>query len=460
MEYAIVDIETTGGNAFGSRITEVAIIIHDGKNELHRFESLVNPEMEIPVFVSILTGINQEMVQDAPVFEDIAEEVYHLLKDRIFVAHNVNFDYSFIHHQLELCGLRWTAPKLCTVRLSRKIKPGLPSYSLGNLCTSLQIPLLNRHRAMGDAEATALLFSKLVAWDKNNNIDFMLKKSSREQSLPPHLPKEVFDALPDCTGIYFFHNKSGKIIYVGKALNIKIRVAQHFSGNDIYSKRQNFLKSIYNITYQATGTELIALLKEYMAIKKHWPKYNKALKNEEPRFSLFHYEGTDGYHYLSLGKINRQIQGVKNFYREIDAQNFLRSRMKQYQLDIRFCRFDTTQKPPAHLEAPLPDKTEYNNKVKALIASISLQNEEVLILDKGRKSEEQSVVWIENNQLKRIGYTPQQFEISAILESKDIFEPCSSSFYLMNLIDNYMEKFPEKILNIAQNNYATSVEKP
>ena len=159
-EYAIVDIETTGGNASHSRITEIAIIIHDGTKVIDRWETLVNPQKNIPPAIFALTGITNEMVSDAPVFDAISDKVFELLSDRIFVAHNVNFDYSFVRHELETAGLKWTAKKLCTVRAARKIRPGMLSYSLGRLCKSLDIDLENRHRAGGDADATAILFTK------------------------------------------------------------------------------------------------------------------------------------------------------------------------------------------------------------------------------------------------------------------------------------------------------------
>ena len=177
-EFAIVDIETTGGNASGSRITEIAIIIHNGADIVDRWETLVNPQKEIPLPIFALTGITNEMVHDAPLFDDISEKVFQMLSGRIFVAHNVNFDYSFVRHQLEESGFRWTARKLCTVRAARKISPGLASYSLGNLCRSLDIPIKNRHRAGGDADATAVLLSKLLEWDEGNIIPGMIKKNS------------------------------------------------------------------------------------------------------------------------------------------------------------------------------------------------------------------------------------------------------------------------------------------
>ena len=176
-EYAIVDIETTGGNAKYSRITEIAIIIFDGKEVIDRWESLINPQKEIPLPIFALTGINNEMVRDAPIFDDVAEKILEMLTDRIFVAHNVNFDYSFVRHQLEESGFQWTARKLCTVRATRKIKPGLSSYSLGNLCRSLDIKLINQHRAGGDAAATAILLSKLFEWDSEGELSKMIKNT-------------------------------------------------------------------------------------------------------------------------------------------------------------------------------------------------------------------------------------------------------------------------------------------
>ena len=177
-QYAIVDIETTGGNAGGSRITEIAIIIHDGEKILDRWETLINPQKDIPLPIFALTGITNAMVWKAPVFEDIAEKVFEMLSGRIFVAHNVNFDYSFIRHELEQSGFKWTAKKLCTVRATRKIRPGIGSYSLGNLCHALDIVLENRHRAGGDADATAILFSRLLQWDTEGEIEKMVKKTA------------------------------------------------------------------------------------------------------------------------------------------------------------------------------------------------------------------------------------------------------------------------------------------
>lgn len=194
--YAIVDIETTGGYAAANGIIEISIKIFDGEKIVEEFETLVNPNQAIPRYIQAFTGINNEMVQDAPMFEEVAEKVYTYLQGNIFVAHNVNFDYSFIKNHLEFYGYSFNAKKLCTVRLSRQIFPGLPSYSLGNLCHSLEIDLNNRHRAGGDAAATVILFKKLLDNDAKGVIQSSLNRNSKEAVLPPNVPKKDFDALP------------------------------------------------------------------------------------------------------------------------------------------------------------------------------------------------------------------------------------------------------------------------
>jgi DNA polymerase-3 subunit epsilon len=214
--YAIVDIETTGGYASANGIIEISIQVFDGENVTETFESLVNPYQTIPRYIQAFTGITNEMVADAPAFEDIAEKVHTILQGNIFVAHNVNFDYSFVKSHLDHWGYTFNAKKLCTVRLARQIFPGFPSYSLGNLCHSMGIPIENRHRAGGDASATVVLFKKLLEADAKGAIQTSLNRNSKEAILPPHVPKAQFEALPDTPGVYYFHDQKGKVIYVGR----------------------------------------------------------------------------------------------------------------------------------------------------------------------------------------------------------------------------------------------------
>ena len=449
MEYAIVDIETTGGNAGGSRITEIAIIIHDGTNIIDRFETLVNPQKEIPLPIFALTGINNEMVRHAPIFDDIAEKVFGLLAGRVFVAHNVNFDYSFVRHQLEQSGFKWTASKLCTVRAARKIKPGLPSYSLGKLCRSLEIPLENQHRAGGDADATVILFSRLLEWDTTGEIDKMVKKTAQDQRLPPNLPPADFEQLPNTPGVYYFYNQAHKVVYVGKAVNLKKRVASHFSGHTITLQRQHFLRDIYSISFEVCATELMALLLECTEIKKLWPVHNKALKRFDAKFGLYEYEARSGYRYLAVGKLGKHQASIEVFNSLHDGITLLRTLAAQFDIDHRFCKYCI----PGEEEAPvqkdvtnLPDLSAHNMRVQSAIDFVAHSRPSFAIIDKGRYADERSCIWVENGHFYGMGYIPTHVGLIETSELKEHVIRYKSNHYIMQLLHSYAGKYPGKVI--------------
>ena len=448
-EYAIVDIETTGGNASGSRITEIAIIIHDGTNVIDRFETLVNPQKDIPLPIFALTGINNEMVRDAPIFDDISEKVLQMLTDRIFVAHNVNFDYSFVRHQLEESGFKWTAKKLCTVRAARKIRPGFGSYSLGNLCRSLDIQLENRHRAGGDADATAILFSRLLEWDAQGEIEKMVKKNSQDQRLPPNLPPQDFERLPEKPGVYYFYDEFKKVIYVGKAVNLKKRVASHFTGHKINSQRQHFLRDIHAISFEVCATELMALLLECIEIKKLWPTYNRALKRFEPKYGLYQYEARNGYKYLAVGKVGKFQACIQSFNTMHDGINLLRSLAEQFELDQRFCKYCSVGGEEIIAQKQdvtnLPDVQHHNAQIEAAIDSLSSNSPSFAILDKGRSSDERSCIWVEKGHFYGMGYVASDVGFTEASEVKDYVTQYRSNHYMMQLVYSYVERFPAKV---------------
>lgn len=447
-EYAIVDIETTGGNASHSRITEIAIVIHDGREVLERWETLVDPEQDIPAPIFALTGIDNELVRNAPTFEKVAETIHNLLEGRIFVAHNVNFDFSFVRHQLTQEGYRWTPRKLCTVRTARKIRPGLPSYSLGNLCRSLDIPLENRHRAGGDADATALLFSKLIAWDTEGEIEKMVKKTAQDQRLPPNLPRDDFERLPEKPGVYYFYSQEKKAIYVGKAVNIKKRVASHFSDNSTSVQRQNFLKDIHGISFEECANELMALLLECSEIQKLWPKYNRALKRFEPKFGLYSYEARNGYRYLAVGKLPKFQSCISAYDREHEAMEALRELARKFAIDPRFCCYGRPvagEFTPQQNTAPLPDIGLHNASIEEALASLKEGKESYAYLDKGRHAEERSCVYVENGAFYGMGYFPSDASVADLSELKEYIDPCKSSHYVMKLIASFAARHPGKV---------------
>ena len=295
MNYVIVDIETTGGSPKASKITEIAIYKHDGTNIIGEFSSLVNPEMKIPEFIVRLTGISDSMVASAPKFYELAKEIIEFTEGCIFVAHNVGFDYGILRHEFRTLGYDYRRPHLCTVRTSRYVIPGLESYSLGKLSRNLGIEIVGRHRAGGDALATAHLFTLLFEKDPDNLQKF-IQQEVNPKILHPNLDLENLDEIPNKPGVYKFFNDLNQLIYIGKSKNIKKRINQHFTGIDVKSKKiQN---EVFTVTYEETGSELIALLKESEEIKIHKPIYNRAQRKNI--FNLALYVETDKKGYLNL----------------------------------------------------------------------------------------------------------------------------------------------------------------
>lgn len=447
-EYAIVDIETTGGHASTSCITDIAIVITDGKNILDRYESLVNPLQNIPYHIQTLTGISNEMVEDAPPFIEIAEDVYRLLHNRIFVAHNVNFDYSFLRFALQKVGLELKVPKLCTVRISRKVKPGLPSYSLGRLCQSLEIPLINRHRAGGDADATALLFLQMVAWDQEGHIAKMLTSETKEQVLPPQLPKEEYDQLPDKPGVYYFLDAKFKPIYVGKAVNIKKRVGQHFSGSNFGPQRQRFLQEIYHISSEICATELMAFLLEATEIKRLWPKYNNALKRFEPKYGLIDYQDQKGYIRLAVGRIGRHQIALHTFHSEEEGRDFLHHVVRDFSLCPARCMLGNCALEATCYSCHITkeDLHSYNERVQDAILHLTDYAPSFLIVEKGRTEQEISCIWYNNGNFAGMGYLDKEENVSNQEEIIEKLQRYPTFQYTNQLVETYARAHPTKVI--------------
>lgn len=441
--YAIVDIETTGGHAAGSGITEVAIYIHDGNKVTQSFKTLINPERNIPIYITALTGINNAMVASAPVFKEVADEIFELLSGNIFIAHNVNFDYSFIKHHLKSAGYELNVKKLCTVRLSRKVFMGLASYSLGNLCRSLHIEIEDRHRADGDARATVILFDKLLQAGAQLHIDAMLKKSSSEQWLPLQLDKSIIENLPAKPGVYYFHNNREKIIYVGKAINIKKRVSSHFTQNDGEKKRQHFLRLIANITFKECASELHALVLESTEIKKLWPKYNYSQKQPAQKYALYSFEDNRGYIRLAIDKRKKNLQALYNFNMLHEGLVLLKNMADQFELNHKLCYLDKTpfaEKDIEFTEAPL----YYNGKVKTALQSLEEQLPTFAIVDEGLNKEEKLCLLIERGNFWGMGYISSLHNIDNVYELKEKIVPYADNDFIRNSIYSFAAANPSK----------------
>lgn len=450
--YAIVDIETTGGYAAANGIIEIAIKIFDGENIVEEFETLVNPNQAIPKYIQAFTGISNEMVQDAPQFEDIAEKVFTILQGNIFVAHNVNFDYSFVKSHLDFYGYSFHAKKLCTVRLSRQIFPGFPSYSLGNLCTSLDIDLNNRHRAGGDAAATVVLFQKLLENDTKDLIVASLNRNSKEQVLPPNVPKAHFDDLPKTPGVYYFHDQKGKVIYVGKAKNIRTRVNSHFSNNSDSRQKQNFLRHTYAISFQSTATELMAAILESTEIKKLWPVFNTSQKRAEEVYGIFVYEDQNGYMRLAIEKKRKNSNPIYTFHYKVDGHGVLRKLMKEFSLCPKLCFMQTDADTCVGIAEEhcfgACEKTEphqvYNQRVLQAIASLT-QRPSYVVLDKGLTDDEISCIMVVQGNFFGMGYLPKNFTGITQQAVAEYIKPYKENSYIRHLLNAFYNNFPEQV---------------
>ena len=256
--YAILDIETTGGQYNEEGITEIAIYKFDGHEVTDQFISLINPEIPIQPFVVKLTGISNAMLRSAPKFYEVAKRIIEITEGCVIVAHNAVFDYRVLRTEFGRLGYNFERHSLCTVELSQKLLPEQPSHSLGKLVRALGIPMSDRHRATGDALATVQLFKLLLSKDVEKEILTSLIKTETKKGISPKL-LDMLESLPSTTGLYYVYKENGDLIYIDKSRNIKKRVNQHFTSPARKSRRLQ--REDFTIKHEETGSELIVLLK-------------------------------------------------------------------------------------------------------------------------------------------------------------------------------------------------------
>ncbi len=414
--FAIIDVETTGGMAAKERITEIAIALHDGEKVIDTFSSLVNPERSIPYNITQLTGISNETVRDAPKFYEIAKKVVEMTEGTVFVAHNVRFDYNFIREEFARLGYSFVRKQLCTVKMSRQAIPGLRSYSLGNLIAHLNIDVENRHRALDDVLATVKVFEKIISVEKGTDqLESRINLGIKETNLPNGISLEKLNSLPETCGGYYYYDKHGEVIYVGKSINIRLRAMQHFS--DHTEKTTKMLNGIYDITYEETGSELIALLLENHEIKRMKPRLNKAQKAKNFAYAVFYYKNEAGYICFKAAKnlstTRSKLKLATEFQKLPDAKGRLRFYAQKLQLCNSFCDLETSEGACfAHqigqclgacvqLESP----ESYNERAQIAIDAMEILFEkDFFMIEKGRNLQESAVVLVENNKFKGFGY--------------------------------------------------------
>ncbi len=288
-KFIVVDVETTGSRPETNNIIEISCITVKNGEILGEFSTLVNPQQNIPVFITRMTGITNEMTFLAPVFRQIIPELKKLFtNDSVFVAHNVNFDYTFVQKSFEKNGYNFPdIPKLCTLRLARRLVSGISKKNVGALSEYFGIPIKNRHRAFGDARATAQILIELLEIAENEHnihelsdlIQFQYKPYYSFNVVQKIIGRPYFesDQIPDSPGVYFFYDNQDKVIYVGKAKSLKRRIQSYFT-TTTSRKILQLLKSTKKINWIMTSTELRALIEENRQIKLHKPQFNSLSK--------------------------------------------------------------------------------------------------------------------------------------------------------------------------------------
>ncbi|MFD2098395.1 exonuclease domain-containing protein [Flagellimonas iocasae] len=429
--YAILDIESTGGKYNEEGIMEIAIHRFDGRKVVDKFICLINPEREIQPFVAKLTGINNQMLRSAPKFHEVAKRIVEITEGATIVAHNAQFDYRILRTEFRRLGYDYQRKTLCTVDLSKQMLPDAESHSLGKLARSLGIPMSDRHRANGDAIATLKLFKLLLGKDSDKSIIKTVVREETHGELSPTQLDMVFN-LPSETGVYYMHNKDGDIIFLGKTTNIKKRVNQHFT--NVGSLARKLQKETKKVTYDETGSELVALLKEYQELRRTKPKHNSIARRK--LFShIINFEQNGKAHIsLAIESSKSRANQKIGFNGVPSARSFLNKISSEF--EICPCSIDT--------EATCAQSNESiadcNEKVLSAFDKYSIFGKSIALLDQGRETGERSFVLIKGGHLQGFGFVELNHQINNIHILESIMTSIPSDENTTFIIESYLRK--------------------
>lgn len=443
--FAIIDVETTGLSSKSEKITEIAILLHDGQKVTESFHSLINPEKRIPYRITQITGINDQMVSGAPKFFELAKKIIELTQDRIIVGHNVRFDYSFLQNEFNEFDYSFKRKTVCTVKTSRKLIPGQTSYSLGKLTASLGIPHQDKHRALGDAKATAILLDILLKIDPNIGGEDAVK-------LPDALSKEQIANIPRKTGVYYFLNAKKEIIYVGKSIDIHQRVLQHLN-NYSTKKSVEMLNQIADIKFTITGSELVALLLESDEIKQLKPIFNRAQRRSLYNYGLFSSIDQNGYFRFSLSKIEPMSKPISSFQSMQTAKDFLFNLVDEYELCQKLCGLDPTNGACFNYQLhkcngaciEKESTNSYNKRFELALEKLKFQHKNFIILEKGPEPGTKSVVQVREGVYQGFG-TIKEYEINNKDKIFSSIKPMKNNKDTHNIINSYLRNKNTDIL--------------
>lgn len=460
-KYAIIDIETTGGLAKRDRITEIGIVVSDGKKIIDQYETLVNPGISIPYNITRITGITNDMVVDAPKFYEVAKKVVEMTEDTVFVAHNVNFDYSFIQKAFANLGYSFSKRRLCTVKMSRKAFPGLKSYSLGNLIKHFNIEVKDRHRALEDAVATTKIFHMILDKKPEELQErHMISKSVELSRLPDGISLDYINTLPTLCGVYYMSDADNEIVYIGKSINIQKRIKQHFSKVDI--KTGKMLKKVKSIHYELTGSELAALIKEAIEIKEIKPEINKALRRSDYPYGVYIETNKDQYQVFKSAKITEEIEAKYEIISKHGSSRTAKSFIKRYTSAFGLCKqlngvekstggacFDYTLRKCLGACIGIEEAESYNERVaEAAELTNVFMEPNFVIVDHGRDENEKAVFLIEEGIFQGYGYISSEDVFLGIEEIKESIKYIKTDKQITSIVRHQLSTNPN--LNIIK----------
>lgn len=385
------------------------------------------------------------MLRSAPKFFEVAKRIVEITKDCVLVAHNAKFDYRILSLEFERLGFKFERKNLCTVELSKQLIPDLPSYSLGKLMRALGIPMSDRHRASGDAMATTKLFELLLNKDLDKQIVKASIRMEPKRQLEPKLIA-IINSLFSVTGVYYMHNEAGDIIYIGKSKNIKSRINQHFAGQN--SKSKKIQLEVSAVTYEETGSELLALLKESAEIKHHKPKFNRALRRTIFTHGLFSFKDENGYINLKIQKIKGNQKPITTFANIQSGKSFMNKIVEKHNLCQKLCGlYKTKSSCFGHTIKECEGACigqelvrDYNTKVNKIIKYYSFKTKSFLLIDKGRNLDERSAVWVEKGVLRGFAYFNLNFQISNIDVLSSLITPLEHNKDAQHILQSYMRR--------------------
>ena len=443
--YAVVDVETTGGKYNEEGITEIAIYKFDGNEIVDQFISLVNPERPIQPFVVQLTGINEKMLRNAPKFYEIAKRIIEITEGCTLVAHNASFDYRMLCTEFNRLGFSYERPTLCTVSLSKKLIPEQASYKLGKLVRALGIPLSDRHRAAGDARATVKLLKLLLDKDSEKTIVKEVLRT-KDQDKVARKFQAFMEQVKPVTGVYYLHNQKGDVIYIGKSLNMRKRVNQHFTGKS--RKALKIQLETHSVSTEETGSELIALLKEIDEIQLHKPKHNRVHKNDRIRFGLQQGVSSTGYRFLRIVHAADGTNYITTFKNLNNARKTLYFFTHKYTLCLKYVGLESPKEACSDVEINkcLGACTEketierYNERVQQCVDQLRFSSPNLLIVDKGRSHDERSIILIQDTEYKGFGYADLNYQINNLDMVKTIITPMKNSRAARHILQSFIRK--------------------